>query len=113
MMPAVSLQQVDFSYQNSPVLKNVSFEIGVGEFWGMIGPNGGGKTTLLKLIMGFLKPNRGAISIFGCAPVEGRREIAYVPQALRFDKHFPISVLELVLGGRLSRLPWYGRFQRS
>jgi zinc transport system ATP-binding protein len=110
---AVSLDQLSFSYQNTPVLKNVSFEIGKGEFWGMIGPNGGGKTTILKLLMGFLKPEAGTLSIFGKSPSYSRQQIAYVPQSLKFDKHFPISVLELVLGGRLSRLPWYGKFSKA
>ena len=63
--------------------------------------------------MGFLKPQSGKISIFGKAPRSALQQIAYVPQSLRFDKQFPISVLELVLGGRLSHLPWYGKFSRA
>ncbi len=113
MEPVVALQEVCFSYQDALVLKNISFDIKEGEFVGVIGPNGGGKTTLLKLIMGFLKPQTGKISIFGESPRTARQQISYVPQSLRFDKQFPISVLELVLGGRLSRLPWYGKFNRA
>jgi zinc transport system ATP-binding protein len=106
----VSLKNVYFSYQETKVLEDVCFEVSQGEFTGIIGPNGGGKTTLLKLLMGFLSPARGLISIFGESPLNARNEIAYVPQSLRFDRQFPISVIELVLGGRLSHLPWYGKF---
>lgn len=113
MAAAVSIDTLDFSYQDSLVLKNISFTIDEGKFIGIIGPNGGGKTTLLKLILGFLTPNKGKISIFGEDPIAARRYMAYVPQSLRFDKQFPISVGELVLEGRLSRLPWYGIFSKE
>lgn len=112
-MPVISLENVNFSYQNTPVLKNVSFAIEQGEFVGVIGPNGGGKTTLLKLLMGFLKPAAGKIEIFNKPPQSALQQMAYVPQTARFDKQFPISVLELVLEGRLSHLPWYGRFSQE
>lgn len=106
----VNFEHVNFSYQNTPVLKDVSFTIESGEFVGIIGPNGGGKTTLLKLIMGFLKPVAGKIQIFNKLPQQALQSIAYVPQTARFDKQFPISVMELVLSGRLSNLPWYGQY---
>lgn len=112
-MSAVLLEKVSFSYQETLILRNISFAIRPGEFIGMIGPNGGGKTTLLKLIMGFIKPLSGRISIFGQAPASAQQQIAYVPQSLRCDKHFPISVLELVMSGRLAHLPWYGIFSKA
>lgn len=110
---AVYLDNLSFAYQDTPVLKEVSCHIKEGEFVGIIGPNGGGKTTLLKLIMGFLKPSSGIIKVFGKAPAIARYDMAYVPQTLRFDKQFPISVMELVLSGRLSRLPWFGRYNSN
>lgn len=113
MEPAIALDHVCFAYQDRPVLNNISFTVNSGEFIGMIGPNGGGKTTLLKLIMGFLQPSSGRISIFGQLPTKAIQQISYVPQSLRFDKQFPISVMELVLGGRLSHLPWYGIFSKK
>lgn len=113
MEPAIVLDHVCFAYQDRLVLKNISFVVKSGEFIGMIGPNGGGKTTLLKLIMGFLKPFSGQISIFSGSPTSVLQQIAYVPQSLRFDKQFPISVMELVMGGRLSHLPWYGVFSKK
>jgi zinc transport system ATP-binding protein len=113
MTPTISLEKVSFSYQEIPILQDVSFTISPGEFVGIIGPNGGGKTTLLKLMMGFLKPDSGRIKVFGRPPFASQQRIAYVPQSLRFDRQFPISVLELVLGGRLSHLPWYGKFGQA
>ncbi len=114
--PIIELDQVSFSYQNTPVLKQVSFQVYPGEFIGIIGPNGGGKTTLLKLILGFLKPSCGRLRVFGNAPsglLHHSPRLAYVPQSVRFDRDFPISVEEVVLSGLLSHLPWYGRFCRA
>ncbi|MGA8164461.1 MAG: ABC transporter ATP-binding protein [Waddliaceae bacterium] len=108
--PVISLKNVSFSYQDTPILENVDAEIFSGEFIGIFGPNGGGKTTLLKLIMGLLPPTSGVIETFGAPQKERPQAIAYVPQRHPFDPDFPISVLELVLLGRLSRLPWYGKF---
>lgn len=108
MKPIITCENLSFAYGEEPVLRNVNFEVNAGEFIGIIGPNGGGKTTLLKLIMGFLKPATGSIQVFGQVPLEAQPQLSYVPQGLRFDKEFPISVMELVLSGRLSRLPWYG-----
>lgn len=84
-----------------------------GEFIGVIGPNGGGKTTFLKLLMGFLIPTQGKIEIFGKTPEAARLKIGYVPQSLRYDKQFPISVLEVVLMGRLSKLSWLGKYTKE
>jgi len=113
MNPVVDVENLSFAYLDAPVLKNITFQVEPGEFIGLIGPNGGGKTTLLKLVMGFLKPASGKIEIFGKSPQSALKEIAYVPQSVRFDRHFPISVMELVLSGRLSRLPWYGVYSKE
>src|SRR5437868_14861374 len=111
---AISCKQVSFGYnKKEPILLNVSFDVNDGEFIGIIGPNGGGKTTLLKLLMGFLEPWEGEISIYGNSTLKHPNGIAYVPQTLRFDKQFPITVKELVLGGRLSKLPWWGLFSKE
>lgn len=113
-MPTIlNFENVNFAYHDTSVLKNVSFSIQSGESIGIIGPNGGGKTTLLRLILGFLKPTSGKISLFGQDPSQSVKEVGYVPQVMRFDREFPISVFELVLSGRLSRLPWYGRYSKD
>jgi zinc transport system ATP-binding protein len=78
----------------------------------MIGPNGGGKSTLLKLMLGLLDPSGGSIRVLGTSPIRARRQVGYVPQAMRFDPLFPITALEIVLMGRLDRLG-VGRFSRK
>lgn len=113
MAPIVIFDQVSFAYHDALILKHVSFSVQEKEFIGIIGPNGGGKTTLLKLLMGFLKCARGKISVFGESPQSARQRIAYVPQGLHFDRQFPISVQELVLSGRLSHLPWHGVYSKA
>lgn len=109
----INVEGVSFAYQDTPVLQNVNFRINEGEFIGIIGPNGGGKTTLLKLILGFLTPASGTLELFGEIPKNVLGKVAYVPQTIRFDKQFPISVMEVVLQGRLSHLPWYGIYRRE
>lgn len=110
MTPAIEFQHVFFSYREFCVLSDISFKVSKGQFVSIIGPNGGGKTTLLKLIMGFIKPSSGKIEILGSPPETVLQKIAYVPQNLRYDREFPISVDELVLSGRLSHLSWYGKY---
>jgi zinc transport system ATP-binding protein len=113
--PLIQVQDLSFSYQNTTILSHISFDVFSGEFIGIIGPNGGGKTTLLKVLMGFLKPYSGSVKVFGKDPgiqPGERRRLAYVPQATRFDREFPISALEVVLSGLLAELPWYGIFHR-
>ncbi|MEI6532018.1 MAG: ABC transporter ATP-binding protein [Chlamydiota bacterium] len=107
-----SFKNVFFSYDGvNPILENVSVELKEKQFFAIVGPNGGGKTTFLKLLMGLLEPQKGSIELLGYKPQDVRQKIGYVPQVLRFDKHFPISVEELVLQGLLSKLSWLGRFK--
>lgn len=113
MEKAVRVRDLSFHYTDTPILSAVNFEVERGEFIGLIGPNGGGKTTLLKLLMGFLRPQQGTIEIFGEPPHRARGHIGYVPQRLPFDRQFPISVMEVVLTGMASQLPWYGSYNRS
>ena len=97
----VEVQDLFFSYNGTPVLRDVNFTMGKGDFVAIIGPNGGGKTTLLKLMLGLLKPQRGNIRVFGQPPKEVAPRIGYVPQDIHVNKGFPISVLHTVLIGRL------------
>ena len=83
-------------------LENVSFEVKEGEFLGIIGPNGGGKTTLLKAILNLIPVNSGTVEIYGKPIKEAKSEIGYVPQFSKMNSTFPISVKEVVLSGFLS-----------
>ncbi len=96
----VSLKNVYVYFDSIPVLEDISFSIKQNDFLAIIGPNGGGKTTLLKVILGLIKPNRGEVKVFGKDPKEGRKLIGYLPQYTFFDPEFPMSVFDVVLMGR-------------
>ncbi|MEB3882191.1 ABC transporter ATP-binding protein [Lyngbya sp. CCY1209] len=100
----MTLDRIWASYnRQEPVLEDVSLTVRELDFIGIIGPNGGGKTTLLKVMLGLLKPRRGTVEIMGFSPVQGRRYVGYVPQTFEFDRSFPVRVSEVVLMGRLGR----------
>jgi zinc transport system ATP-binding protein len=106
MQLALELNHVSYGYlPGQPVLQDVTLRIGSGEFVAIAGPNGGGKTTLLRLIVGLLRPQRGSIRVFG-EPVEGlshRSLVGYLPQRAQLGIDAPVSVRELVGAGRVSR----------
>ena len=110
--PVIRFENVSRSFGIGPVLENVSFEISERESTCLIGPNGGGKTTLLRLMLGLIKPSTGTVRIFGSRPSRVRRRMAYVPQHVRFDPLFPVNVLDIVLMGRLDHLR-FGRYCSS
>ncbi len=91
-----------FSYNGHTILHNIDLTVKEKEFMAVIGPNGGGKTTLLKLMLGLLKPDKGTIRILGSHPRKACHQIGYVPQEIGFDKRFPVTVFEVVLMGRLN-----------
>ncbi|HQJ98232.1 MAG TPA: ABC transporter ATP-binding protein [Thermoleophilia bacterium] len=104
--PVVSVRQVGFGYDGRPVLKRVSFDVGAGDFVGVVGPNGSGKSTLIDLIDGILQPQQGEVLIAGRATREYRRrdlarEVALVPQSFALD--FDLSVREVVEMGAYCR----------
>jgi len=100
-VPAIELQDVGFSYNGVPVLEKVNLSIGREEFLSVVGPNGGGKTTLLKIILGLLKPSTGRVRVFGAPPERNRERMGYMPQHTQFDPQFPVSVMDVVLMGNL------------
>ncbi len=106
-MDIVSLENVWVYYRETLVLRDVTLNIGAGEFLGLIGPNGGGKTTLLKVILGLVKPDKGKVEVFGTSPERlgaKRYLIGYLPQKSLIDWEFPVSVLDVVMMARYGQI---------
>lgn len=100
-VPAIELHDVSVALRGVPVLEDINLRVEAGDYVGLIGPNGGGKTTLLRVVLGLLTPDRGEVRVFGRPPPQTRGRIGYVPQLARFDTDFPIRVLDVVAIGRL------------
>ena len=114
-VPAIEVKDLRFYYDKTPILEGVTFSVEQGDFLGILGPNGGGKSTLLKLLLGILKPCDGMIRVLGEAPHDAKHRVGYMPQNTEFDIAFPISVHEIVLMGRLFRprlSRWHSRKDR-
>lgn len=109
----VRLEDVWLQFDGVPVLEGIDLSIYQYDFLGIIGPNGGGKTTLFKVILGLLEPNRGKVTVFGHAPERGRKFVGYVPQFSLFDREFPISVWDVVLMGRMSHMKRFRRYSEE
>ncbi len=112
-VPVIELEGVTFSFGGPPAVQNVHLVVEAGEFLGIVGPNAGGKSTLLKLILGLLEPQKGRIRVLGRAPAEASRSVGYVPQYPSFPRDFPISVEQAVLMGRLGSGPVPGGYRRA
>ena len=102
-IPAVSIHDLGFRYATHPVLQDVDLDIAAGDFVSIVGPNGGGKTTLLKLMLGLLTPQSGRVRLFGKPPSRARQLVGYMPQHVNLDPSFPVTVMDVVLMGRLGR----------
>lgn len=100
----IKIENLSVGYDKEPVLYNVNLEIFENDFLGVIGPNGGGKTTLLKAILGLLKPMKGKI-IFRNDINKKRKPIGYLPQVKHIDRNFPITVYEVVRSGSMMKNP--------
>ena len=113
--PVISLRDVSFSYDQRLILSAVNLDVWPGDAICIVGPNGGGKTTLVKLILGLLSPQSGEIRVFGQQPEAVRQRIGYVPQYASYDRQFPVSVREVVCMGRLAAglRPGYSREDRQ
>lgn len=99
--PLIEIKDLFAGYNQEIVLNEINLTIFQDDFIGLIGPNGGGKTTLLKVILGLVEPEGGTVQIKGETPQLGRRNIGYVPQIAEYDTDFPISVQDIVRMGRL------------
>ncbi len=99
----ISIQHLWAGYNYEPVLEDINLSVKAKDFIGLIGPNGSGKTTFFKVLLGLLPPMQGQIQIMGQTVQKGRRYVGYVPQSIECDRTFPISVWEVVLLGRLGQ----------
>lgn len=114
--PIVSMENVDYAYEDKYVLSNINFQIPQGAFMGLVGPNGGGKTTLIKLLLGILKPDKGSVSLFD-APIgkfKSWNHIGFVSQKSNsFNKGFPATVFEVVSMGLTARVGYLRFFTKK
>ncbi len=102
----IRLEDVSAGYEGDPVLENVNLRVDAQDYVALIGPNGGGKTTIIRVILGLLRPFSGQVKVMGLAPKEGRVFIGYVPQSQLNDQAFPINVWDVVGMGRLKQGWW-------
>ncbi len=98
----LSISDLRFAYNGTPVLEDVSLTVNRGNYLAVLGPNGGGKTTLIKCILGLLTPQQGSVRVFGESPDRVRHRIGYVPQYATAQEAFPICVLDVVLMGAMN-----------
>jgi zinc transport system ATP-binding protein len=108
----IEIRDVWHSFRDTPVLEGVDFALQRNDYAAILGPNGSGKTTLLRIILGLVRPQRGAVAVLGTTPDRAHGRIGYVPQHFQFDAEFPLSVFNLVMMGRLSRRGLLRRFTR-
>jgi zinc transport system ATP-binding protein len=99
----IAIDHLWAGYEQDTVLEDVTFRVYEHDFLGLIGPNGGGKTTLIKVILGLIPPTKGTVRVMGMPPKKGQRVIGYVPQVVSFDRDFPVQVWDVVRMGRLGR----------
>ena len=112
-MPLITLKDVSAGYDGKKVLSDILFDIYDDDFVGVTGPNGGGKTTLVKVVIGLLPYSSGTIEYADSLIVNGIRRIGYLPQQNVFDRSFPISVADVVASGLQAEKGFGGRFGRD
>lgn len=110
----IDLEDVWYRFDGGPpVLQGVSLRVPDKEFIGVVGPNAGGKSTLLKVLLGLYLPYQGRVRVLGTSPSRARRRIGYVPQYPTFSREFPTDVLHAVLMGRLGMTRGFGRYSEA
>ncbi len=112
----IELEDINYAFNDHPVLEHISFDIKSGEYLGIIGPNGGGKTTLIRIMLGLLKPTSGKVRIFGqeIDHFKDRFKLGYVPQRAAHEEfYFPASVEEVVQSGRTAKVGLFRRYRQE
>jgi zinc transport system ATP-binding protein len=108
-MSLIHIEHLSFAYEKDLVLEDINLEVEALDFLAIIGPNGGGKSTLLKLILGLQKPQNGSVKVYDKAPEKNLSLIGYVPQNTNVNTDFPIKVIEVVLMGHVTdKTPLFG-----
>lgn len=113
MQPLIRLEHISAAYDRKTVLEDINLTVGEQDFVGIIGPNGGGKTTLVKLMLGLLKPTEGAVRFYQEGKEVPEISMGYLPQYTTIDKKFPISVYEVVLSGLNKQKPLFRPFTKE
>ncbi|NLY90352.1 MAG: ABC transporter ATP-binding protein [Firmicutes bacterium] len=113
MANVIEFHNVSFAYDHRLILEEINLQVAAGDFFAIVGPNGGGKTTLLRLLLGNFEPVQGEIKVFNRPPRKARRFIGYVPQQGTVDREFPVSALEVVLMGRLTPTSFFPRYRQE
>jgi zinc transport system ATP-binding protein len=111
--PVIDIRNASFSYDGPLVLEKVNLSIASRDFVGIVGPNGGGKTTLVKMLLGLIVPQEGRVNVLGQPPSRVRKRIGYMPQYVTLDMEFPVSVFDVVLMGRLGRGYGLGPYSKA
>lgn len=111
--PIIRLEHIQATYDGKNVLEDINLTIYEKDFLGIIGPNGGGKTTLIKIVLGLVKPRSGTVRYFRNGNPADEIKMGYLPQYSQIDKKFPISVYEVVLSGLSKQKPLFRRFSRE
>ena len=109
----IVFKDVLFKYNDTVILEDANLSVYEHDFLGIIGPNGGGKTTILKLMLGLINQTKGTVLIYGETPEKNRKFIGYVPQYGRFDREFPASVWDTVMMGRLAPKKCFKNFDEQ
>jgi zinc transport system ATP-binding protein len=112
-LEVIRLINIHVSYGQIPVLEDITLSVFQHDFLGIIGPNGGGKSTLLKVLLGLVKPDSGDVIVFSKSPRQVRSHIGYVSQHPSFDRDFPASVRDVILMGRYVRAGLFHHYSRE
>ena len=112
-MKVIEFKDVCFNYDNSPTLIDINFSIYSNDFVAIVGPNGGGKSTLLKLILSQLSPSKGSLSVFGDKNYKSLEKLGYVPQFTTHQHDFPLRLIDMVLQSKLRNNSFFVRYSQA